>query len=75
MVVVSRVQELIERTVQGMGYELVELEFAGGGLLRVYIDRLEADPIRRESLRGRIEESNRTQRAMDSVADAGEETG
>ena len=48
VVAVSRVQELIERTVQGMGYELVELEFAGGGLLRVYIDRLEADPIRME---------------------------
>ena len=39
------------------------------------LDRREADPIRRESLRARIEESNRTQRAMDSVADAGEETG
>lgn len=49
MVVVSRVQELIERTVQGMGYELVELEFAGAGLLRVFIDRLdESDPIRME---------------------------
>jgi len=48
VVVVSRVQELIERTVQGMGYELVELEFAGAGLLRVFIDRLEAEPIRME---------------------------
>lgn len=48
VVVVSRVQELIERTVQGMGYELVELEFGGGGLMRVFIDRLEAEPIRME---------------------------
>ena len=39
------------------------------------LDRLESDPIRRESLRARIEESNRTQRAMDAVAAAGEVTG
>jgi ribosome maturation factor RimP len=39
VVEVTPVQDLIERTVQGMGYELVELEFAGGGLLRVFIDR------------------------------------
>jgi ribosome maturation factor RimP len=45
---VKPVQELIERTVQGMGYELVELEFAGSGLLRVFIDRTEAEPIRME---------------------------
>ena len=48
MVDVKPVQELIERTVQGMGYELVELEFAGSGLLRVFIDRTEAEPIRME---------------------------
>jgi ribosome maturation factor RimP len=30
--------ELIETTVVGMGYELVEFEKAGRGLLRVYID-------------------------------------
>lgn len=34
----SPVQAAIERTVVGMGYELVDVEFAGGGLLRVYID-------------------------------------
>lgn len=34
----SPVQAVIERTVSGMGYELVDVEFAGGGLLRVYID-------------------------------------
>ncbi len=39
MVNVTPVQELIDRTVVGMGYELVELEFAGRGLLRVFIDR------------------------------------
>jgi len=31
---------LIEKTVTGMGYELVDLELAARGLLRVYIDTL-----------------------------------
>jgi ribosome maturation factor RimP len=35
---VLRLQELIERTVTGMDYELVDFEQAGHGLLRVYID-------------------------------------
>lgn len=30
--------DAIRRTVSGMGYELVDCEFAAGGLLRVYID-------------------------------------
>ncbi|NEX60395.1 ribosome maturation factor RimP [Noviherbaspirillum galbum] len=33
-----RLLELIEKTVAGMGYELVDLEQAARGLLRVYID-------------------------------------
>lgn len=33
-------QSAIERTVQGLGYELVDVERTAGGLLRVYIDRL-----------------------------------
>jgi ribosome maturation factor RimP len=33
-----RLLELIEKTVVGMGYELVDLEQAAHGLLRVYID-------------------------------------
>lgn len=33
-----RLQELIEKTVAGMGYELVDFEQAGRGLVRVYID-------------------------------------
>lgn len=33
-----RLLELIEKTVAGMGYELVDLEQAGRGLVRVYID-------------------------------------
>lgn len=33
-----RLLELIEKTVVGMGYELVDLEQAARGLLRVYID-------------------------------------
>ncbi len=32
------VQVVVEQTVGGMGYELVDLEFAGRGLLRVFID-------------------------------------
>lgn len=35
---VSPVQAVIERTVSGMGYELVDVEMAGRGLLRVFID-------------------------------------
>ncbi len=34
-------QTLIEPTLVGMGYELVALERAGGGLLRLYIDKPE----------------------------------
>ena len=34
-------QTLIESTLTGMGYELVALERAGGGLLRLYIDKPE----------------------------------
>ena len=29
----------MERTVAGLGYDVVECERTGGGLLRVYIDR------------------------------------
>jgi len=35
---VNAVAAVLERTVNGMGYELVDHEIAGGGLLRVYID-------------------------------------
>ncbi|MFM1989444.1 MAG: hypothetical protein RJA99_2401 [Pseudomonadota bacterium] len=38
MAVVGPVQAVIERTVSGLGYELVEVEIAGRGLLRVTID-------------------------------------
>jgi ribosome maturation factor RimP len=33
-----RLQDLIEKTLVGMGYELVDFELAARGLLRVYID-------------------------------------
>ena len=33
-------QQAVERTVTGLGYELVDLERSGGGLLRVFIDRV-----------------------------------
>ena len=35
--------DLIEKTVAGLGYDLVDFERAGGGLLRVYIDFLPQD--------------------------------
>lgn len=38
MAVVGPVQAVIERTVSGLGYELVDVEIAGRGLLRVTID-------------------------------------
>lgn len=37
-------QAQVERTVSGLGYELVDLERAGGGLLRVTIERPGATP-------------------------------
>ncbi len=37
-------QAAIERTVTGLGYELVDTERGARGLLRVYIDRLQDDP-------------------------------
>jgi len=33
-------QQAVERTVTGLGYELVDLERSGGGLLRVFIARV-----------------------------------
>lgn len=30
---------VIEQTVEGLGYELVDVEWAGGGVLRVFIDK------------------------------------
>ncbi len=36
--VVSDLRALIERTVEGLGYELVDAERAGGGLLRIALD-------------------------------------
>jgi ribosome maturation factor RimP len=35
-------ESIIEQTVQGLGYELVDVEWAGGGVLRVFIDRPDA---------------------------------
>ncbi len=37
-------REAIERTVQGLHYELVDVERAARGLLRIYIDRLPGHP-------------------------------
>ena len=36
-------QQAVEKTVTGLGYELVDTERTPGGLLRVYIDKLAAD--------------------------------
>lgn len=40
----SNWREAVERTVQGLHYELVEIERATHGLLRVYIDRIPGHP-------------------------------
>jgi len=37
-------QIAVDRTVSGLGYELVDLERSGRGLLRVFIDRLPGHP-------------------------------
>ncbi len=37
-------QTVVESTVTGLGYDLVDCERSPGGLLRVYIDRLPNDP-------------------------------
>jgi ribosome maturation factor RimP len=37
---ILQLQGLIEKTVTGLGYDLVDFEKTGGGLLRVYIDLL-----------------------------------
>lgn len=34
---------VIEQTVDGLGYELVDVEWAGGGVLRVFIDKPDAE--------------------------------
>ena len=44
MTPVTSWQGAVERTVTGLGYELVDTERTGGGLLRVYIDRVAGDP-------------------------------
>ena len=38
------VQEIVEQTVAGLGYDLVEIERSAGGLLRITIDLLGATP-------------------------------
>lgn len=37
-------QTVVEGTVKGLGYELVDIEMSAGGLLRVTIDRVQDDP-------------------------------
>jgi ribosome maturation factor RimP len=37
-------QTAVERTVTGLGYDLVDTERTAGGLLRVYLDRVAGDP-------------------------------
>jgi len=37
-------QGAVERTVHALGFDLVEIERTAGGLLRVFIDRVEGDP-------------------------------
>lgn len=39
LTVAGNLEKIVEATVQGLGYELVELETGGRGLVRVYIDQ------------------------------------
>ena len=45
---------VIEQTVEGLGYELVDVEWAGGGILRVFIDKPGAEVLADESTIGGI---------------------
>ena len=38
-------ESVIEETVEGLGYELVDVEWAGGGVLRVFIDKPHATSV------------------------------
>lgn len=61
------VQDVVESTVTGLGYELVDLEFASRGLLRIYIDKpaeAGADPV---ALRIRIEDCEIVTRQLQRV--------
>jgi ribosome maturation factor RimP len=40
----AAIEKIIEECVEGLGYELVDVEFVGGGLLRVSIDLKDSDP-------------------------------
>jgi ribosome maturation factor RimP len=62
---VSPVQALIERTVAGMGYELVDVEVAGAGLLRVFIDVAGERASRGETVR--VEDCERVSRQLSHV--------
>ncbi|MBC7415937.1 MAG: ribosome maturation factor RimP, partial [Herminiimonas sp.] len=41
-----QLSEMIEKTVQGLGYELVDFELAARGLVRVYIDFTPEEAVR-----------------------------
>jgi ribosome maturation factor RimP len=40
----AAIEKIIEECVAGLGYELVDVEFVGGGLLRISIDLKDSDP-------------------------------
>ena len=40
----AAIEKIIEECVEGLGYELVDVEFVGGGLLRISIDLKDSDP-------------------------------
>ncbi|MEO8937596.1 MAG: ribosome maturation factor RimP [Burkholderiaceae bacterium] len=45
---------VIEQTVEGLGYELVDVEWAGGGVLRVFIDNPDVEMLDDGSMKGGI---------------------
>jgi len=73
-------QAAVEKTVSGLGYDLVDTERSARGLLRVFIDRLPNDPtgefitvddcerVTRQLQRARLHYGHGTERALDDAA-------
>jgi ribosome maturation factor RimP len=64
---VLRLLDLIEKTLAGMGYELVDFEQAGRGLLRVYIDFAEHDDAEGEVANIAVEDCEKVSHQLSHV--------
>lgn len=60
-------QQAVERTAQGMGYELIDIERAAGGLLRVTIDRLPGQAYAEPGDAVTVEDCERLTRQLQAV--------